>query len=82
MEIQRLAEAGLPLPKSLAVPTRDSARAFGLEKDVGTVEAGKVANLLLLNRDPLESATAYGAIDRVTLRGKALAPMALSAKSR
>lgn len=82
MEIQRLAEAGLALAKSLAVLTRDSARAFGLEKDVGTVGVGKVPNLLLLNRDPLESATAYGAIDRVILRGKILARMARSAKSR
>ena len=36
------------------------------------MEGGKVANLLLLAKDPLESVTAYDAIDVVISRGRAI----------
>jgi len=48
--------AGLSPMESLQVVTRNAARLLGLDADVGTVEVGKVADLLVLDGDPLESA--------------------------
>jgi imidazolonepropionase-like amidohydrolase len=39
--------------QSLQVVTRNAARLLGLDADVGTVEAGKAADLLVLDADPL-----------------------------
>ena len=45
--------AGLSPMESLQVVTRNAARLLGLDADVGTVEVGKVADLLVLDADPL-----------------------------
>jgi imidazolonepropionase-like amidohydrolase len=45
--------AGLSPMESLQVVTRNAARLLGLEGDVGTVEVGKAADLLVLDADPL-----------------------------
>jgi hypothetical protein len=37
-----------------------------------TIEAGKVANLLLLRANPLETVEAYDAIDLVIVRGRVI----------
>jgi imidazolonepropionase-like amidohydrolase len=51
VEIARL--AGLSPMESLQVVTRNPARLCGLDDRVGTIEAGKDADLLVLNGDPL-----------------------------
>lgn len=79
LELRRLAEAGLPLPRLLAAATVEVARIYGLDDQYGTVEAGKVANLLLLTKNPLDTVDAYDAIDLVILRGEAIARPRLSA---
>ena len=38
----------------LIAATRNGAAAYGLEDDLGTVEEGKIADLLILDADPLE----------------------------
>lgn len=53
---------------------------FRLDDRIGTVEPGKVANLLLLGASPLESVTAYDAIETVFLQGEPLRRSALSAR--
>jgi imidazolonepropionase-like amidohydrolase len=72
LEIQKMARAGIPAPAIFDAATVNNARQFKLERDYGTVEAGKVGNLLLLTGNPLESAGAWGLIDKVILRGKVL----------
>lgn len=79
LEIQRLVEAGVPLDTLLRSMTIDNAKAFGLEKDIGTIQKGKIANLLLLNKNPLLSAEAYNTIDYIFLHGKAIPRASLSA---
>jgi imidazolonepropionase-like amidohydrolase len=69
LELERLAKAGVPLDRLLAGATIEAARAFHLESHYGTVEAGKVANLLLLRANPLETVEAYDTIDVVVSRG-------------
>jgi imidazolonepropionase-like amidohydrolase len=80
LELERLAAAGVPLPRLLESATIEAARAFHLDSLYGAVEVGKVANLLLLRANPLETVEAYDAIDRVVVRGKVLDRSALAAR--
>ena len=48
--------AGLSPMESLQAVTRNAARLLGLEAHVGTLEAGKAADLLVLEGDPLADA--------------------------
>jgi imidazolonepropionase-like amidohydrolase len=69
LELGRWAEAGVPLSLILRAATLDNALAFGLSKDVGTIEVGKRADLLLLRADPLKTIDAYDSIDAIFLNG-------------
>ncbi len=80
LELERLAAAGVPLPRLLAGATIEAARAFHLDSLYGTVEAGKVANLVLLRANPLETVGAYDSIDVVVVRGKVVDRSALGAR--
>ena len=80
LELERLAAAGVPLPRLLEGATIEAARAFHLDSLYGTVEAGKVANLVLLRANPLETVEAYDAIDLVVVRGKVVERSALAAR--
>jgi imidazolonepropionase-like amidohydrolase len=70
-EMQHMVRAGLSLPDLLKAATVRNAETFGM-KDVGTVEAGKVANLLLLRADPLASVEAWNSIEDVILHGEVI----------
>ena len=54
-EMRLMAQAGIPLPAIFRAATINNARQFRLDKDYGTVATGKVANLLLLEANPLET---------------------------
>ena len=69
LELSRWAEAGVPLARILRAATLDNAVVFGLSKDLGSIEVGKRADLLLLHADPLQSVATYNAIDVVFLNG-------------
>jgi imidazolonepropionase-like amidohydrolase len=60
--------------------TIENARAMKLEEEIGTVEVGKKANLVLLGADPLKSVKAYDAIETVFLHGRPIARGMLSAQ--
>jgi imidazolonepropionase-like amidohydrolase len=68
-EVQRWFEAGVPLPRILRAATLDNATAFGLSRELGSIEVGKRADLLLLRADPLRTVAAYDAIETVFLDG-------------
>ncbi|HTK29928.1 MAG TPA: amidohydrolase family protein [Vicinamibacterales bacterium] len=52
-EIWDLQSGGLTPLETLRVATRFGAEALGLQKDVGSIEAGKLADVLVLDRNPL-----------------------------
>ena len=79
-ELQHLFKVGLTYQEVLAAATINNAKAFGLSDKYGTVEPGKIANLLLLNKSPLHTIDAYNAIDRVILKGKVLNRESLAVK--
>lgn len=53
MELRLMVEAGMPAVDVLQSATLVAARALQRETDSGSVEAGKLADLLVLNADPL-----------------------------
>lgn len=80
LEMQRLVAAGVSLRQLLEAATLNNAKAFGLADRIGTIEAGKRANLLLLARSPLESVEAYDTVRAVWVGGRRLEPAALEAR--
>ncbi|MEO0556836.1 MAG: amidohydrolase family protein [Bacteroidota bacterium] len=54
-ELELLVDAGIPPEEVLQIATRNGAEALGLLNEIGTIEAGKQADLLLLTADPLDN---------------------------
>jgi imidazolonepropionase-like amidohydrolase len=54
-ELVELVRAGLTPAEALGVATSGAARFLGREKELGTIETGKIADLVLLERSPLEN---------------------------
>lgn len=79
-EMRMMAQSGIPLPAIFRAATINNARQFGLDREYGTVEAGKVANLLLLTANPLETMRAWTSIDRIILRGAVIKRESLAAR--
>ncbi len=52
-ELELLVEAGMSPARALAAATSEPARFLGLQDSLGTVEPGKLADLVLLDADPL-----------------------------
>jgi len=69
-ELQALKDAGLPNYAVLAAGTRNAHEYLGTISRSGTVETGKVADLILLNANPLENIAATDNRAGVMLRGK------------
>ncbi len=72
-ELQRLVEAGLPPAAALAAATTVPARAMGRSRTHGVVAAGRVADLVLLDANPLDDIRNTTRIRAVVLRGEVLA---------
>jgi hypothetical protein len=79
-ELQHLHKAGLSLLQVFQAATINNAKAFNMDNQYGTVEPGKIANLLLLKANPLESITAYNTIDKVIIRGEVIERETLAVK--
>ncbi|HYR29006.1 MAG TPA: amidohydrolase family protein [Thermoanaerobaculia bacterium] len=68
-ELEQLAAAGLPPAAVLRAATLHPAEYFGLQEQYGTVEAGKVADLLLLTANPLTDVANTRRIHAVVFNG-------------
>jgi hypothetical protein len=78
-ELVLLVEAGLSPMEAIVAATRNGARLVGLSDQLGTVEEGKLADLLILEANPLDDIRNIRKIDRIILDGKVLARPELSA---
>jgi imidazolonepropionase-like amidohydrolase len=81
LELQNWADAGVPLPLILRAATLDNAKALRLSNEIGSIQVGKRADLLLLKRNPLESISAYDSIETIFLNGEPVAREALRGES-
>jgi len=70
LEIEQLAEAGLGAAGALRTATAGAAEALGLAGDLGVVAPGALADLVLLDGDPLEDLTALRRVRAVVWNGR------------
>ena len=73
LELQEWADVGMPLASILRAATLENAKALHLSSELGSIEVGKRADLLLLKHDPLRTISAYDSIETIFLDGVPLA---------
>ena len=71
-ELALLARAGIPKPAVLALATSGAAKALGVDKDRGTIAAGKIADFVVLASDPRADLAVLQSPVAVVLRGRYL----------
>lgn len=77
LEMQDWADAGASPALILRAATLDNAIAMGLSRELGSVEVGKRADLLLLKENPLKSVAAYDSIETIFVNGELVTREAL-----
>ncbi len=73
-ELELLAECGLTPMETIAAATRRNAEFFRLSARLGTIQSGKLADLVLLEGDPLKDIRAMRRVERVMLNGRWIVP--------
>ena len=66
-ELQHLVTAGMTPMQALVAATGWAAECLGLEKEIGTVQQGKVADLVVVDGDPLDDVTILQDKSRIKL---------------
>ena len=69
-EMELLVEAGLTPLQAIQAATIVGARFLGIDRDYGSLEAGKVADFVVLNANPLADITRSREIDSVWMNGE------------
>jgi len=77
--MKQLHKAGLSLAQIFHAATINNAREFRLESQIGSIEPGKIANLVLMKKSPLESVDAYDSITTIWVHGKQIPRESLAA---
>ena len=78
LEMELMVEAGLKPADVIRAATINAARMIGRENEQGTIEAGKVADVLILDANPLDNIGAVRRIYRVVKGGVVYDPARLS----
>jgi imidazolonepropionase-like amidohydrolase len=73
MELELMVKAGLSPAQALASATRDAARCMRVDSDLGTIEAGKWADFIALDADPLQDIGNMKKISSVWIAGNRVA---------
>lgn len=79
-ELEQLVASGLSPLEALRAATVRPAEFFGIENDIGTVDPGKRADLVLLDADPLSNIRNTRRISGVISKGRFYAPAELAAE--
>lgn len=69
-EMEAMQAAGLPAAEIVTMATRNGARAMDRVRDFGTLEAGKIADLIVLNGDPRVDVRSFRALTHVMRAGR------------
>jgi imidazolonepropionase-like amidohydrolase len=76
-EIELYAKAGFTPMEAIQAATLVPARAMGMEKDSGTLEAGKRADVIIVDGNPLENISDIRKVSAVFAAGRMFQPAAL-----
>lgn len=68
-ELELMADHGLTAEQSLMAGTTSAAQLMGLESDLGSIEVGKIADLVVVDGDPYDFATLKDRISQVWKAG-------------
>lgn len=78
-ELEMLVRAGLSPNEALRAATLRPAEFFGMADELGTIEAGRLADLVLLSGNPLDDITNTRTVQAVVTKGELLTRAALDA---
>ncbi len=81
LEMQQLQKAGMSLDQIFRAATINNVRAFKLDSQLGTIEPGKIANLVLLKKSPLQTVEAYDTVVTVWVHGRPASRSSLATNS-
>jgi imidazolonepropionase-like amidohydrolase len=63
-------QGGMSPIQALSVATINGAKYLGLDEDIGSIEVGKLADLVVLDKDPLENIRNSDSVSHVMLNGR------------
>jgi imidazolonepropionase-like amidohydrolase len=69
-ELELLVKAGINPLNVIKIATSNGAEALGILDDVGTIESGKQADMIILNANPIRNIRNIGAIEGVIEDGQ------------
>jgi imidazolonepropionase-like amidohydrolase len=69
-EFELMVEAGMPALEAITVATSVPAKVLGMDDRIGSVEAGKLADLVAVPGDPLDDIALMGEVDFVMKGGE------------
>lgn len=76
-ELELWVEAGLPAPEVLRMATLGAARTMGMEEELGSIEPGKLADLVLVDGNPTRDIRDIRRVVTVVEEGRVLDPGAI-----
>ena len=79
-ELQLMNEAGMTPMQVLVAATRNGAEVIGRGAELGPLEAGKLADIIVVNGDPLQDLSALDNVELVVKNGKIINPGELEFK--
>jgi imidazolonepropionase-like amidohydrolase len=74
VEMELMVKAGMTPMQTLVASTGNAAKVMGIDKEVGTLQAGKRADFVVLTADPLADIKNTRTIESVWIDGKVLGP--------
>ena len=72
-DLQLLVRVGFTPAEALVAATRISAKAIGLDNEIGTIEPGKIADLVAFEGDPTADVNAFSKVMAVFQAGRRVA---------